>query len=611
MDSEEDPPVKLTINSEFAKKYEERKRGEELSKLKEKYGDVANFDSDEADESSTSEEEDEFGELVTPEVDAQIMKTIIAMKSKDPKVYDSQSNFFAEEEIQKAREQWLDKQREKKLEAKPMNLKDYNRNILLENGGIIDNSKIKGNIELAPVQEEQKLKEEFKAATSKFDFSDNDDDFLVQRHKSAEELKAEEDDYQKFLLESMADANDAETLKQWQNYKNNPNVNEDEAFLMNFILNRGWIDKESDKIPSYEELIAEHHDEEDRKFEEDVDQFESKYNFRFEEDGSTKSSNHCYLIKRTDNTRKLKRQTRSDRKEEEKKRKIEELKRLKNLKKKEIFEKLRKIKEITGNDTVGFDDVDLEEDFDPNKYDKKMRKIFDDDYYAGEADNEKPEWNDDICIGDIIDSNSNDQNINSIINVVKEYNKYDGDDQESEGVIGDDFNMDADYLPGGKKYDETKSQKKKKAKKKFDEYLDEYYQLDYEDIIGDTPVRFKYRQTKPVSFGLTAAEILLADEKDLNEFVSLKKLAPYRPEPVVENDLKKYSKKKRLRQFRKKLDLSEKSPPKYKSKNSKSIKRKVNEEKGKQLIGIQQNKSKKVKIHDNDSNIKKNKKKNG
>jgi len=81
--------------------------------------------------------------------------------------------------------------------------------------------------------------------------------------------------------------------------------------------------------------------------------------------------------------------------------------------------------------------------------------------------------------------------------------------------------------------------------------------LDYEDIIDDTPVRFKYRQTKPVSFGLTTTEILLADEKDLNDFVSLKKLAPYRPEPVVENDLKKYSKKKRLRQFRKKIELLE------------------------------------------------------
>jgi protein KRI1 len=55
-------------------------------------------------------------------------------------------------------------------------------------------------------------------------------------------------------------------------------------FTFSFVLNRGWIDKESDKIPSYEELIAEHHDEEDGKFEEAVDQFESEYNFRFEEE---------------------------------------------------------------------------------------------------------------------------------------------------------------------------------------------------------------------------------------------------------------------------------------------------------------------------------------
>ncbi|CAG8674196.1 16065_t:CDS:10, partial [Funneliformis mosseae] len=590
----EGEPIKLTINSEYAKTYEVRKRGEELSKLKEKYGDINDED---ADSSSTSEEEDEFGELVTPEVDAQIMKTIVAIKSKDPKVYDSQSNFFADEEIQKAHQQWLDKQQKKKSEAKPMHLKDYHRKILLENGGIIgdqDNSKVNNkNIGLTPVQEEQKLREEFKIAASQFDFHDvdDDDDFLVQRPKTAEELKAEEEDYQNFLLENMADTKDVEILKQWQNYKNDPNINEDEAFLMDFILKRGWIDKDSDKVPSYDELIAEHHDEEDEKFEEAVDQFESKYNFRFEEEGSTKVVTYARNLegsmRRTDNKRKLQRQARSERKEEEKKRKIEELKRLKNLKKKEIFEKLQKIKEITGNDTVGFDDVDLEEDFDPDKYDKKMNKVFDDDYYA-EADNEKPEWSDNINVDDIVCNNS--QNIDSIINAFKEYN----DDQElDEGGIGDDdFIMDADYLPGGEKYDETKSKKKrsdkrkeaieekKKAKKKFDEYLDEYYQLDYEDIIGDTPVRFKYRQNKPVSFGLTPAEILLADEKDLNEFVSLKKLAPYRPEHVIENDLKKYSKKKRLRQFRKKLELSEEqNPPENNSWSIKSIKRKINEQK--------------------------------
>jgi len=58
----------------------------------------------------------------------------------------------------------------------------------------------------------------------------------------------------------------------------------------------------------------------------------------------------------------------------------------------------------------------------------------------------------------------------------------------------------------------------------------------------------------------------------------------------VENDLKKYSKKKRLRQFRKKIELLEgKNPPKH---NSISIKRKINEG-GNQSVGGQQNKSKK------------------
>ncbi|KAL0928414.1 hypothetical protein M5K25_000295 [Dendrobium thyrsiflorum] len=66
-----------------------------------------------------------------------------------------------------------------------------------------------------------------------------------------------------------------------------------------------------------------------------------------------------------------------------------------------------------------------------------------------------------------------------------------------------------------------------REKVELEKELDEYYKLDYEGNIGDLKTRFTYRFVPAYSYGLQTEEILIANDKDLNQYVSLKKLAPY------------------------------------------------------------------------------------
>jgi len=61
------------------------------------------------------------------------------------------------------------------------------------------------------------------------------------------------------------------------------------------------------------------------------------------------------------------------------------------------------------------------------------------------------------------------------------------------------------------------------------------------------PTRFKYTTTAAQTFALTPTEVLMANDRELNEYVSVKRYAPYRAEKWDHN------RGERLKEFRGKL----------------------------------------------------------
>ncbi|KAJ2730747.1 Ribosome biogenesis protein Kri1 [Coemansia sp. BCRC 34962] len=538
-----------------------RRAGDEFGDIEEYLSESASSTADSGDSSSEESdvEEDENGELITPEIDAQIMKALSALRSKDKSIYDSNVNFFSDDVIQESQKSWKAKQEAARQASQGVvTLRDYQHKIMVEHGGVVDEAKEVPSA-LTHVQEQEALKSEFKAALG--DDDEGEDDFLVKKEKSKEEIAKEDIDYRKFLLDSIGgDAKNKAALESWTAFASErkeagSKVDDGQAFLMGYILNRGWVDKSAEKTTAEFEAKAIVDKEEDEEYTELADNFESKYNFRFEEEGGTQIKSYPRTVegslRRKDERRKLARERAKERKAELKKEKSEELKRLKNQKKKDILEKLKEIQGITGNKMVGFDALDLDGDFDPAKFDSKMDEIFGGDDASAQIDLEKPTWDDDIDIGDLVSDDDEQAGSSKKGKKSKKSKKKCSDKAE------EDFIMDADYLDGAgssaRRAAAVDPAQRDQLKDKVSEYMDKYYQLDFEDIVGDDlPTRFKYSKVKAVDYGLTPAEILLADDKYLNEYVSVKKIAPYRPDWKIDDDLSKYASKKRMIYVKKK-----------------------------------------------------------
>ncbi|KAL1759954.1 KRI1-like family C-terminal-domain-containing protein [Schizophyllum commune] len=588
-EGEQDDLNLLTINEHYAKAFEYKKERQELEKLKAKYGSDYEEDDISESDSESDESEDEDGEELTPAVDAAILRTLARIKRKDPEIYDSKTNIFQAEQEKLADVRPKTRPAKDKVRLHTPFLYSVTQPSLnaLDRG-----SRTPSPEPVTHVEEQRALRDETIAAFhTAVDSADDEDDLLIPREKTKDELEREEEEYRTFLerevgedlshlvsVESAAgpsatvEEGEDESPKQkkkkekkkvekGQEKGRKSKEEEDHEFLMNYILNRGWMDRESKRIPTYKEVTSSKKDkgkqradpdssdsdsdasggEEDPKptadpdidesdFEEIVDRFESSYNFRFEEPDAatikTYPRNIETTVRREENPRKEARERKKQRKEEELQRKREEVRRLKALKMKEIRAKLDRIGREGGKDLehdAALQELDLEADWDPEAHDRQMAGLYGDDF---EGDEEKPTWDDDIDIGDIPMSDDDAQPVSKKDKKKKKKKKKDEDeDMDADGVDIDA--MDADAPPpdhDDEEWDGTEEMRKRK----LDEYMDELYGLDFNDMVGGMPTRFRYVSVPKQDFSLTPAEILMATDKELNEYMSIKKYAPYK-----------------------------------------------------------------------------------
>ncbi len=570
----------LKVNEEYARRFEHNKKREEKDRLEEKYGKAS------SDDSSSDETEDDDAELATKDLDAEIEETLAAIKRRDPKVYDKEVRFYQEfdPETQEV---------DGKKKEKPMSLHDYHRRNLLEGFTGEEQDNAQGGTPRTFAQEQEDLKRDvvghMHISATNGEVSDGDeDDFLV-----AKKQPTRNEVFAQLPSKEITDVDVAAADK------------DPEMFLSNFMAARAWLPTASSRLPALESDES----EDDRR----ADEFEAAYNLRFEdpEHANEKLKTFArdaakYSVRREDEkgrARKRARDREKEKKDQEKRERQEERKRLRELRVEEMATKVNKIREAAGlrGKQVNIDewrDV-LEGDFDDSRWEEEMRDRFGDSYYAaaeeeddgfgGEAEDieeqpgkrrkpKKPKWNDDIDIKDLVPEFEEEEATKPAFTLSSDDEVNEEEDGgvpvapnnlEESDVLS---NADVEELPTAKRRSKKDFAKEKAdarraariERRKIEEFVDSNLPLEHPSLAASTknqPVAgFRYRETSPTSFGLTARDILFADDTQLNEYAGLKKMAAFRDAEKKRRDKKRYSKKGRLREWRKETFGSKDEP---------------------------------------------------
>ena len=517
------------------------------------------------------------------------------MRSKDDSIYDKDKKFFSA--VQKTSSDDDDDDDnddgQVKKKRKPKLYKDLVREEVLEkmetdevnanDDGDDDDDNDERNDSRARRNEDKMGKlaydDEQKALRADFlkdeEDSDGEDDWLVKKKGNS----ASNGDVEKERLKEI-EALASTAASNGFNVKDpKGEVENGDKFLMDFITNKRWVDQDDvdsdddDNTPARPRIIGGGDDGNDSdsslKALDRTDDFESRYNFRFEEANDNSGAGLSVVgysrsalsdtIRRKDDSRKLKREQRKDRKATERKAKEERLKRLKNAKKEELEGRMNQIKAVLGEkgdeEHMGDDQAIDEEmvaklmegDFDPDKFEELMSKMYSDDFYQ----KEETEWKTDLDVKESLKKVAEEDGEGVLVNDEDEGGLYEdaGEEMADDGEYdeADDHEMEGEGEgEGGEK--ESTLDKKLKAR-----MLDELYKLDYEDIIGDMPTRFKYRKVEANRYGLRPEEILFSRDTSLRQFVSLKRMAPY----IDEGEYVPGSKKRRRFREMSKAEIEE------------------------------------------------------
>lgn len=524
-----------------------------LSSRKQVNGEVASDEEQEEEEedSSEDEDEDEDGELATEALDNEIFATLNAIRTKDPRVYDKDAKFYSDmtgSETGNAGE--------KKTTEKPMYLRDYHRQNLLNGGAVAEDAEKDTPKTFAQEQADLKksVLQEMQAAEQEQEDSDDeeDGDFLVRKPGRENDAIAQK-------------ATTTDVQLDVENADKDP-----ETFLSNFLSARAWIPTKTSQFQPFE---SDDDDEEQR-----AEELEEAYNFRFEDPNKLNeklmthardTANQFSVRREEKSSRKKKRDAEHEKKEAERRERENERNRLRKLKMEELEEKIAKIKKAAGIKAAKLTEEQwakfLDENWDDAQWDAEMAKRFGEDYYAeddaeldGEEDSEgehsgkkkrkpkKPTWDDDIDIKDLV-PDFEDEAVPAVS--LTDDEEMDGEDEENE-------EEDGGHRKKKSRTQEKHDQKRaaRKERRRIEEAVERNLDLDPTLLPGATrknASQFRYRETSPQSFGLTARDILMADDAQLNQFVGLKKLATFRDPERKRRDLKKMGKKARLRQWRK------------------------------------------------------------